>query len=204
MKVEKAGITEELNESLTSCEIQGEVSTPKTTNARSCRINKIEAKTREFENLRDKNVVYEIKPSPALKSNIEVIPFRTIVDGKEETLVEIRNPTGRPVYLPRKQTVAVVKGFEIWDPGKDTTASIKEVNKINLSHVAVGSKVKLRQVLQDYSDLFSTRDYDIGKTDVIHHHIDTGNHRPIRLRPYRTPHKLKTEMKTHIEEMLKN
>jgi hypothetical protein len=39
---------------------------------------------------------------------------------------------------------------------------------------------------------------------VIEHHIDTGNHRPIRLRPYRTPYKLRAEMQRHIDEMLKN
>ena len=36
-------------------------------------------------------------------------------------------------------------------------------------------------------DLFAEKDTDLGKTNIIKMSIDTGNHPPIKLRPYRTP-----------------
>ena len=36
-------------------------------------------------------------------------------------------------------------------------------------------------------DLFAEKDTDLGKTNIIMMSIDTGNHPPIKLRPYRTP-----------------
>ena len=36
-------------------------------------------------------------------------------------------------------------------------------------------------------DLFAEKDTDLGKTNTIKMSIDTGNHPPIKLRPYKTP-----------------
>ncbi|KII60381.1 Retrovirus-related Pol polyprotein from transposon opus [Thelohanellus kitauei] len=50
-----------------------------------------------------------------------------------------------------------------------------------------------------YSDIFSTRS---GYTDITKHRIETGNHSPIKCRPYRIPISLTKEVKSQIEQML--
>ena len=44
---------------------------------------------------------------------------------------------------------------------------------------------------------------DLGCTSQIEHSIDTGEARPIKKNPYRTPHALKPVVEEHIDDMLK-
>lgn len=44
---------------------------------------------------------------------------------------------------------------------------------------------ELIEHLAKFRNLYSTSETDIGRTDKIIHYIDTGNHRPIKQRPYR-------------------
>ena len=148
--------------------------------------------------------IYRISHTEETESKIEIRPFTLIQDGEQKTFVDLRNHSNVPLRLPEKTKLAKIEGFEIWDPGIESVKSVKAVNELDLSKVTKEMKAPLRELLQEYSDIFSEQGYDIGKTDVIQHHIDTGDHRPIRLRPYRTPHKLKAEMQKHVQEMLKN
>jgi len=63
---------------------------------------------------------------------------------------------------------------------------------------------ELRQLLQQFGDIFAESSYDIKKTGLIEHDIDTEGHGPIRNRAYRTPLKLQDELKRHLNEMIKN
>ena len=51
-------------------------------------------------------------------------------------------------------------------------------------------KEKLSGLLKEFSDILSVDEYDMGQTGVIEHHIDTGQHPPIRqaLRRHPPPH----------------
>ena len=42
----------------------------------------------------------------------------------------------------------------------------------------------------------------MGKTDLVQHSIDTGDQRPIKRLPYRTPFALRQEMEGMISQML--
>ena len=42
-------------------------------------------------------------------------------------------------------------------------------------------------LIEQNIDLFAEKDTDLGKTNMIKMSIDTGNHPPIKLIPYRTP-----------------
>jgi RNase H-like domain found in reverse transcriptase/Reverse transcriptase (RNA-dependent DNA polymerase) len=147
--------------------------------------------------------IYRISHAEEAESKLEIRPFTITQDGERKAFVELRNHSNKPLKLPENKELAKIKSYEIWDPGIESVKSIKTINEIDLSKVDDEMRAPLRELLQEYSDIFSEQGYDIGKTDVIQHHIDTGNHRPIRLRPYRTPHKLKAEMKKHIDDMLK-
>ncbi|CAG2240186.1 unnamed protein product [Mytilus edulis] len=49
-------------------------------------------------------------------------------------------------------------------------------------------KEKFRDLLIEYSDIFSKSSEDIGLTDLVEHTINTGNHPPVRQRPRRIPY----------------
>ena len=56
--------------------------------------------------------------------------------------------------------------------------------------VTIEEKDRLREILQRYSDCFSLHEYDLGRTTVVTHQIDTGNSRPVKqvLRRHPPPH----------------
>ena len=82
--------------------------------------------------------------------------------------------------------------------------SVLATQKIDLSKVPIEHTAELRLLLQKYSDIFAGSSYDIEKTSLIEHSIDTEGKGPIRHRSYRTPLKLQDELKRHINEMIKH
>ena len=59
-----------------------------------------------------------------------------------------------------------------------------------------------KQLVRDNNDLFAQSDLDLGKTSTVTMRIDTGNHPPIRSRPYRTPLQKRVAVDKAIDEML--
>ena len=166
----------------------------------------MECQTKNVENRQEvnKKVMYRVDHATELHPQLKIIPFQYIIDGKRHLFAELHNDSEDVITLQRKKKIAVVKDFEIWDSEISNSRKVNAINEIDLSKMEDTSRAPLRILLQEFCDIFSEQGYDIGKTDVIEHLIDTGKHRPIRLRPYRTPHKLKEEMQNHIKEMLKN
>ena len=68
----------------------------------------------------------------------------------------------------------------------------------NLSQV---ESTELQALLAEYHDVFALDDSELGCTDVLRHHIDTGNSNPIRQQPYRTPVVRREEMREMIDTM---
>ena len=51
-------------------------------------------------------------------------------------------------------------------------------------------------------DLFAEKDTELGKTQTIKMKIDTDDHKPIKLKPYRTPFTKRPIVDTAIDDML--
>ncbi|EFO93101.1 hypothetical protein CRE_10000 [Caenorhabditis remanei] len=77
---------------------------------------------------------------------------------------------------------------------------------INLSQARITDSQKeiLKELLDEYHDVFSKNQYDLGssKTDPVH--IYTNTEVPIKGRPYRVPVKYQAELEKHIESLLKS
>ncbi len=63
-------------------------------------------------------------------------------------------------------------------------------------------EIKIKELVDKYSHIFSSGDDDIGYHDKIKFNIDTGNERPIKSRPYRVPYAMQEEVDKMIEKML--
>ena len=63
-------------------------------------------------------------------------------------------------------------------------------------------KARLKEIIQRYSDCFSLHEYDLGRTSVVTHQIDTGNSRPVKqvLRRHPPPHQ--EEIDRQVKSML--
>ena len=63
--------------------------------------------------------------------------------------------------------------------------------------------LKLKALIEEFSDVFALNDSELGCTDVLKHSIDVGGHSPIKQQPYRTPMvrcEKMAEMITKIQE----
>jgi len=61
----------------------------------------------------------------------------------------------------------------------------------------------LEAILMKHADVFSQNENDLGKTDIIMHHIDTGDARPVRQPLRRFPPAHVEAISQHVDNMLK-
>ena len=78
---------------------------------------------------------------------------------------------------------------------------LREVLEVDESRLTNVELAQLRQVIEDYDDIFAMSDFELGKTSVTHHSIDTGDHPPIRQPPRRVPFLLRQKIEEMVDEM---
>ena len=62
---------------------------------------------------------------------------------------------------------------------------------------------RLADLLTDYADVFSTNDFDIGRTSAIQHKIETKpGCQPIKQAPYRVPETVRKEIESQVQQLL--
>jgi len=74
-------------------------------------------------------------------------------------------------------------------------SSVKNLNR--------NQRDKLKSLLVKHSNVFAKSQFDLGKTSVVKHGINTGDTEPIRQRPRRPPRAFKDEESKIIDEQLK-
>lgn len=60
---------------------------------------------------------------------------------------------------------------------------------------------KLKELLCNYANIFSKSPTDIGRTNLVKHKIETGNHKPVRQPPRRIPFSKRKEVQKEIDDM---
>jgi hypothetical protein len=83
--------------------------------------------------------------------------------------------------------------------------SVKEVlSKVNLNtqHITGTDKSEINGLLTEYIDLFQVKGGPTGNYSSVKHTINTGDHHPIRSRPYRQAPHIQAEVRRQVNEML--
>ncbi|KAI9553742.1 hypothetical protein GHT06_018991 [Daphnia sinensis] len=73
---------------------------------------------------------------------------------------------------------------------------------IVISEVDPEFQAPLSQLLNDFHDLFASKDSELGNTNLIKHTIDTEGRGPIRQRPYRVTNNQRKLLEDKVQEML--
>ena len=110
-------------------------SSPSTSIQREC-INKIDVKRRGEES----RTVCKINHTDNLNAEVKIVPFKWIVDNKEKMFVQISNTLPISIELKRKENLASVNNFQVWDPGKEVNGSVEAYTELNLSTVIFRGK----------------------------------------------------------------
>ena len=79
---------------------------------------------------------------------------------------------------------------------------LQEVLEVDESYLSSIELFQLRQLIEDYSDVFALDDLELGMTDAVSHSIDTGDHLPIRQAPHQVPFILRKKIEEMVDEMM--
>ncbi|GBL81093.1 Transposon Ty3-I Gag-Pol polyprotein, partial [Araneus ventricosus] len=74
----------------------------------------------------------------------------------------------------------------------------------NLEELNEEQRTAVKEWLQEFQNLFSTSDSDVGLCNMTQHRINTGNHPPIKQYPRRLPLAKKEEEERLVKEMVDN
>ena len=85
-----------------------------------------------------------------------------------------------------------------------TTRSSQKDRLEKLLKALNGATEKIRPLLTENADIFALEDEPTGRTNVITHSIDTGDAKPVALRPRRIPIQYQDFVRKEITNMLKN
>ena len=159
-------------------------------------------------------VIGLVESSPQMVERYQLQGAAVSVKVADDHTVPFRlhNPTSQPVTLRKGATlgtfseahgesgVPLVKGSATNQPNQRTLDSVP----VDLENSALSSEEqsRLRELLNDYRDIFAVHHDELGHNNIIQHHIETGYHPPIRSRPYRVPHAQKEATEEHIDDML--
>ena len=127
------------------------------------------------------------------------IPIRIMNINKEEKKLEegiSLSPTQEVIVIEKKKEEEHVRDSKIEVQIEDIISRVDE-------SVPEKHKEKLRTMLNEYKDIISSDEFDLGRTDIVEHRIDTGDARPVRQTLRRTPEAYSHIIDEQLEILLK-
>ena len=85
---------------------------------------------------------------------------------------------------------------------KERNSQLLEMLDLHIEHLPEEHQRTLKDLLVKHSDIFALNATELGKTELMSHHIDTGDHPPIRQPLRKTPFSLRKKINEMVTEML--
>ncbi|GBN63414.1 Retrovirus-related Pol polyprotein from transposon 297 [Araneus ventricosus] len=137
----------------------------------------------------------------------ERCPYGGFFDLKREAIpVRVLNLDNKPKTVDKGAVIATC------EPVLDIVARLQEFSESlrlpsileNLEGLNEEQRTAVRELLQEFQNLFSTSDSDVGRCNMTQHRINTGNHTPMKQYPRRLPLAKKEEAERLVKEMVDN
>ena len=118
---------------------------------------------------------------------------------KSKIRLEVRNETVNSITIPRGWTICSLSPVDIIKepPKSEEDYKLPEIP----TDLPPEAKEKLRQTLEEFKDIFSQSPTDLGCTNTISHHINTGTAPPVRQPARYKPPKAREIENQHLAEM---
>ncbi len=123
--------------------------------------------------------------------------------------VRLLNVTERDITLKKGAVLSDLESVTVLPARKEPPAAEAEAGeqwKEELMsrvsrEVEGGNRRELRSLLTEYADCFSKSEFDLGRTTLVTHQIDTGDSRPIRQTLRRQPLRVVDEIDRQVSEL---
>ena len=103
-------------------------------------------------------------------------------------------------------TFEITASDPIGNPSLPDSCSVQfeQCDYSELPDLSDGDRIKFRNLVKKYRDVFAFPGDQLGRTSLVQHVIDTGDAMPIKQRPYRASPDVKKEIDRQVDEMLEN
>eukprot|EP00731_Ephydatia_muelleri_P008795 Em0004g1133a len=185
----------------------------------ACKHEMVETAQKHLQMLRQKEVVASTEePNVAFMERHGLMVARSVSfvsKGSKEVLVQLLNPSSFPIVLHKQEVVGTLHSLDehnsmACSAGVDTqgshNTSVQSIAKQLVDKVAEGvtdnEKDELQQLLLKYNGILSQYEGDLGRTDLVYHHIVTGDHKGIKQSGRKLPFHQREEVKELLDGML--
>ena len=162
--------------------------------------------------VKDTSVNNLVEPFQFLQSKGLLIA-RTLVN-PENIQFSVSNISDRPVRLDKHTTVASLQHVKlvqtnashelIVDDSTELPEQLQSLFDKSSKSLTQEQKSTLFDLLVSYKDIFVGPDGKFGRTKLVKHKIDTGDHKPIKIPPRRLPFAQREIVEKEIQKMLDN
>ena len=155
------------------------------------------------------------EPNNILSERYDVLVARVIASQAPEQIpLRVTNMSAEPIKLHKGTHVGSYEvGVAVLEEGGNTPCS-EDDNKNGWSVDSLAAALKLpekgltsdqytqvKEILCQHLPEFSTGDADLGRTHLTHHHIHTGDNRPVKMNPRKIPVHFEKEVEAQLEQM---
>jgi len=144
-----------------------------------------------------------------------VLVARTLLpDRHRDIAVRVVNTTSEPQKLPRDTYLGNLQAVEVCDqpevcdsstpqdnPTLEEVDSVSEMMQSLPDELSEEQRETVSALLHEYEDVFSKGEFDVGCTRLIEHHIETGQHRPVRQALRRHPVAYLDAIDEHVDQL---
>lgn len=148
---------------------------------------RLEAKIKGIYN----NELYWIEPD-TIQTGLVIAPG---IGRGTKSVIQITNTNNRSIALERHSIIGRVQTF---DSAEEPNTVVKLPEQLDYKQ-----RVKATDLLNRHNSLFVSRNEDIGIVPFIKHEINTGDHPPIRSKPYRVSINEQRRIQELIDEMVR-
>jgi len=140
-------------------------------------------------------------------SKLEFVPSLQIVDRNSNIFrLLVINPLESSIRIPAGTVfLKLCEVIEIAQVKAEATQKTEEImSKIRIGSIPAELHGRFIKLLDEFSFLFLDEEDILPITKVEKFSIDTGNHLPISLNPYRTPYSVRSELKKILDDFERN
>lgn len=148
-----------------------------------------------------------VEPTPKLLANKGISVGRFLLPDKpteEVDLVQITNFSSSTQWVGKGTVLGQVVPVEVMrreDEGVSRERNFDFLSSIN-KELPNNDRAAVAELLKKYSECFARSKLELGRSKLVKHRIDTGNHPPIHQHPYKTAFKEREIIQEQIRDML--
>ena len=163
------------------------------------------------------SVLGVVEPSPGFAERHDLLLARVLAQPKDDMVpVRVINPSPAPVTLYQNTSVGTFSQLEdgALEPAscnqlatkkpRQTKPLVSEQFDLDTLNLSSPQRKELASLLDEFTDIFSSGPADLGRTGIVQHRIDTGDHPPIKQAPRRVPMHQQGTVRQHMDDMLQH